>query len=308
MKLLTDHLADSLDYQRSLRRSPVFLRVLRFHTLHWLAWLTKTQAVNTADQLRGAHLEAWLKHLSSRRTAQGRPLKPSAINKYIECSRGLLSYLVQRGLAPKALLDVLQYVKQPRHLPTSVLAHAQMRRALSGIDTSNALGFRDRTILELLYTSGLRAAELLGLELPHVDLSNGTALVTGKGDKQRVVPIGQTALRLLESYVRGVRPFLLKDPSEQALWLNAYGGRLQYQTLLRQVHRRLDRLNLPAVVTPHTFRRSCTTELVRGGANLWHVKDLLGHESLNTLEPYTKLTIVDLKKTHARCHPRERDA
>ena len=131
--------------------------------------------------------------------------------------------------------------------------------------------------------------------------------------------IGRTALGLVESYLKGVRPFLArlspegedgpaKGPEEQALFLDEGGKRLPYYTLLRIVHAAAKRAGAAANVTPHTFRRSCTTELLRGGAGMYHVKELLGHESLETLKHYAKLTIADLKATHEKCHPRERDA
>lgn len=195
-------------------------------------------------------------------------------------------------------------------MPRSGLTHAQVRKLLHKIDTGTEEGHRNRAILELLYTSGIRARELLGIDLPDMDLDRGTALVHGKGAKDRVVPIGKTALRWLHSYVVAVRPFLLArhgdDPHETALFLNSHGRRLGYHGLQRAIRALRDKLGLEDV-TAHTFRRSCTTELIRSGANVYHVKELLGHASLRTLSPYTRLTIVDLKKTHAKCHPRERD-
>jgi len=140
-----------------------------------------------------------------------------------------------------------------------------------------------------------------------VDFKNRTMMVTGKGDKQRVVPIGRTALRHLETYLAAIRPYLLCDRTQTALFLNHKGARLKYKAFLKCVHIHSRRMGYTDV-TPHTFRRSCTTELIRGGANMYHVKELLGHESLDTLKHYTKLTINDLKKTHEKCHPRERDS
>ena len=308
MKTLDAWLGDCLDHGRALGRSPAQLRTVRFQALVFLRWLRDAHAVTTADRLRREHLDAWTKHLAARRTAKGLPLKPSSVNRQIESVRGLLHWLGVRGVVSAALVDALAYVQEPQLLPTSILPHAQVKKLSAKIDTTSAEGFRDRAVLELLYSSGLRASELCGLDVADVDLDHATALVMGKGNKQRVVPIGKTALRLLESYLRGIRPFLVRDPSERALWLNADGGRLRYHTLWRRVHRQVGRLALPVAVTPHTFRRSCTTELIRGGANLWHVKELLGHEHLDTLQHYAKLTIADLKKTHAKCHPRERES
>ena len=307
MKTLHEWLGEYLAHSVALGKSPAYLRTVRFQVLAFARWLLATHQVATADQLRREHLDAWTKHLAAHRTAKGLPLKPRSVNKQIESARGLLHWLGVRGVVPAALVDALVYVNEPQLLPTSVLPHAHVKKLTAKIDTTDAPGFRDRAMLELLYSSGIRAAELCGMDVADVDLDNATAIVTGKGNKQRVVPIGKTALRLLESYLRGVRPFLVREPSERALWLNAQGTRLRYHTLLRRMHEHTDRLDLPVSVTPHTFRRSCTTELIRGGANLWHVKELLGHEDLDTLHHYTRLTIADLKKTHARCHPRERE-
>ncbi len=133
-----------------------------------------------------------------------------------------------------------------------------------------------------------------------------TEYAHGKGDKQRVVPVGKTALRFLETYMVGIRPFLIKDKAEKALFVSVEGNRLSYGTYNTTIKRLAEKSGVDAYVTSHTFRRSCTTELIRGDANMYHVKELLGHESLDTLKHYARLTITDLKKTHARCHPRER--
>ncbi len=129
----------------------------------------------------------------------------------------------------------------------------------------------------------------------------------GKGRKQRVVPFGSTAARFLEVYIKAIRPYLLRDAIESALFLDTQGRRMPYHTLRRIVHACSHAAGLDITVTPHTLRRSCTTELLRSGANMYHVKELLGHESLDTLKHYTRLTITDLKRTHRKCHPRERD-
>ena len=240
-------------------------------------------------------------------TTRGRPLKPRSVNKHVECVRGFLRYLCAEGLSPAGFVDAVQPVKEPHVLPGGVLSHEQVRCILDRIPSGTASGVRDRAMLEMLYSAGIRAAELLGLDVDRVDFRNGTALVTGKGNRQRVVPVGHTAMRLLESYVRAVRPYMLADRDEQALFVDGAGKRLAYHSLRRIVHRRAEAAGIEINVTPHTFRRSCATEMLRSGANMYHVKELLGHESLETLKHYAKLTITDLKKTHAKCHPRERD-
>jgi len=305
-KTLRHWLDSHLEYGRALQQSPFTLRMRHYHGQNFLDWLEAHYDVRTSDFLRREHLEAWTKHLAGLTTCRGLPAKPKTINKLIESARAFLRYLAERQVVPAALLAGLVYVKEPKLLPTSVLTHAQVKAMLQRIPTTDVIGWRDRTMLELLYSTGIRARELLGLNVPDVELGSATALVFGKGKKQRVVPIGRTAIRLLESYLKAVRPFLVKVAEEKALFLSRDGKRLDYQNLLRMVHRHALRVGLDVTVTPHTFRRSCATEMIRGGANLYHVKDLLGHETLETLRHYAKLNVDDLKKTLARCHPRER--
>ena len=307
MKTFSDLLQEFHDHLRAINYSAETLYKGRFTLLAFLRWLETTFQVRTADQLRQKHLDAWQSHLHGYRTGKGMPLRPLSINKQIEVVRGLLKFLASRGYVQSSLVNVLAYVKKPTLLPTSVLTHAEVKKLMARIPTSSPEGYRDRALLELLYTTGLRRKEILGINVSDVDFKNRTAIVMGKGSKQRVVPIGKTALRFVETYLLGVRPFLMRAPRETALFLDRYGKRLPAPILARRLHGYADDLGFKVTVTPHTFRRSCTTELIRGGANIYHVKDLLGHEELDTLKHYTKLTIDDLKKTHEKCHPRERD-
>ena len=205
------------------------------------------------------------------------------------------SAFVQRGF-----LDALQLVKEPSLLPTSVLTHAQVKRLLASIPTDDPCGYRDRAMLELLYSSGIRINELLTLKIADVNFENATAVVTGKGNKQRVVPIGRTALRYLRTYMVAVRPYVCYDRANPILFLGRNDKQVDYQAVLKMIHAHARAAGLDMNVTPHTFRRSCTTEMLRGGAGMYHIKEMLGHESLDTLKHYAKLTIIDLKNAHAR--------
>jgi integrase/recombinase XerD len=305
MKTLRDWLESHLAYGRALRQSRHTVRTRSYHGRNFLDWLETHYGVTTPERLRREHLESWTKHLAGQTSWHGLPLHPRTINKLIESTRAFLSYLAEHHLVMASLLTALVYVKEPQLLP-SVLRHEQTREILSHIPTTQAAGWRDRAMLEMLYSTGIRAGELLGLNVADVDFAGAMARVFGKGQKERLVPIGKTALRLLESYLRAVRPFLVRNPKETALFLNRKGERMPYHTLLRLVHQYAGSQKLDVNVTPHTFRRSCATEMIRAGANLYHVKDLLGHETLDTLRHYVKLNVEDIRKTLARCHPRER--
>ena len=291
---------------KSLNYSPTTLRNSRFVLRRFAAWLSAA-GISSPERLRGRHLENWQEGLSARLNGAGKPLKARSVNKEIAVVRGFISHLVREGAVASSLFNRLCLVKEPKMLPGSVLTHAQARKLLDAIPTDTAEGYRNRTMLEMLYSSGIRAAELLGLNLDDVDLGNRTAVVMGKGRKERMVPFGETTAKLLESYLKAVRPHLLRGARERALFLDGAGQRLPYHTLRRIVHACAEASGTEVNVTPHTFRRSCTTELLRSNANMYHVKELLGHESLDTLKHYAKLTITDLKRTHKRCHPREKD-
>ena len=308
MNTLRDLQEIFLDHERDRNFSSYTIRGHRYTLTPFLDWLEAQAQVTTADRLCKAHLDAWLKHLNGHRTPKGLPFKPQTMNLHIINARTFLEYLAARGYVPASLPTVLQCVRTPKLLPQGALTHAQARKLIAKLETSTPEGYRNRAIIELLYSSGLRAAELLAMDMGDVDFAHATATVIGKGKKQRVVPVGRTALRCLESYLRAVRPFMVRDPGERALFLDRQGSRLRYNAFAQIVRACAARSGVEDVhISAHTFRRSCATELLRGGANMYHVKDLLGHETLNTLKHYAKLTITDLKKTHEQCHPRERD-
>lgn len=303
LSLLLDSYLERLE---SLNYSPITRKTLRYHCSSFIAWLQSAYGASTADRIMKPHLDAWQTRLAASRTSKGLPLKPRSLNKLIESVRGFLNYLVEFGYLQRRTADVLRYVKEPKVLPVGVLENREMRRMFLKIDTSSMAGYRDRAILELMYSCGLRAGELVKLDVRDIDFRNALAKVMGKGSKERMVPVGRTALRCLETYIKAVRPFMLISGHEEALFLNSCGTRLRYHTLRIIVLERAEEARLKEHITTHSFRRSCATELIRGGANLYHVKELLGHENLQSLEHYTKLTINDLRKTHERCHPRER--
>jgi site-specific recombinase XerD len=308
MSSLAETLTELLEYRRGLNTSAATLKVLQSNVRLFLAWLRDTSGVTTPDRLGREHLYGYQKALGKLTNHRGLPCAAGTINNRIAGVRSFLGFLYDRRLIVQRLDSQLQPMKAPRRLPTSVLNHAQVQELLAGVDTTTTEGVMHRTILELLYTSGMRVGELVGVGIGDLDLDGGLAKVCGKGSKERMVPIGRTAGRWLESYLKGVRPLLKGAGEHRALFLNRRGKPLGKKSVQAFVAKYAAALRLEVHVTPHTFRRSCTTELIRGNANLYHVKELLGHESLSTLKPYTRLTITDLRETHARCHPSERDA
>lgn len=305
LEALTEELYDRY---RGLRSSPHTIARIRTALRIFVEYLEDERRVRTPEALTLEHLHAFQLHLSARLTKSGMPMKPRTINSVVKGVRPFLELLYERGLLRRPMAKHLQYVKVPDLLPASVLTHAQVKQLMRKIDTTTPVGIRDRAALELLYSSGIRIGELEGLTLQDIDLERGVARVIGKGRKERFVPIGKTAIKWLSSYIRGVRSFMLTGRGDcEAVFINQAGRPLSQHTLRDRVRDYGRQLGLEIHITPHTFRRSCTSEMIKSNANLYHVKQLLGHKSFETLNHYARLDITDLRKTHSKCHPRERD-
>jgi len=244
-------------------------------------------------------------HLSGR----GEPNSVSTQNNGLKVVKAFLRFLGGEGLIVGDPSREIAYARQPKRLPRSVLTQAEMKKILQAPNTKSVLGYRDRTILELLYSTGLRKQEVNNLLLTDVDYQDGFVRVNaGKGNKDRVVPLGRIACRYLENYVKAVRPSLNRDPYEKHLFLSLRGRPLSRNVIWDVVRRCVTVSKIMKKVSPHTFRHTCATLMLRNKANIRHIQELLGHASLNTTQVYAAVSITDLKEAHAKCHPRERES
>ena len=190
-------------------------------------------------------------------------------------------------------------------LPSSMLDPKEVRRLFKQPDLNTVSGFRDRTMLELLYSCGLRISELRQLKEEDFDAFNGSLLVReGKGGKDRIVPVGETARRYLGDYIAQVRPLLLKEDSE-ILFLNRFGRVFGVSGLCKKLKRYAKAAKIEKRITVHSFRHTLATAMLERGAELRHIQAILGHEHLKTTERYTHIAKAELKRVQAKHHPRE---
>jgi integrase/recombinase XerD len=195
-------------------------------------------------------------------------------------------------------------VEQP--LPRTLLSEADMETLLLAPDTTEVLGIRDRAVLEVFYSTGVRNAELRFLTLDAVSLEQQQlAIRRGKGGKGRLVPLGEAAATWLSTYLVHSRPFMVSNPQEQTLFISFRGRPLEKNSVVDVVHQAALRAGLPKTVTPHALRLACATHMLARGASLRHIQELLGHASPETTQRYTRVEISDLKSVHRRFHPRE---
>ncbi len=232
--------------------------------------------------------------------------------------RGLSSRSIQRRLVSVRMFfrflridgylhrDPTETIQTPRpwqRVP-EVLSVEEVNRLLAAARPDDAIGLRDKALLEVLYATGARASELCGLDLGALNLEYRFIRCYGKGRKERLVPLGRAAARALEEYLREGRPQLLKRPQESAVFLTRSGRRLGRQTLWRRVRKYARQAGIRRDVHPHTLRHSFATHLLSGGADLRSVQIMLGHADISTTEIYTHVDRTRLQAIHRDYHPR----
>lgn len=279
----------------------------RFYLRRFFEFLGENRVGNVAGITRETvrdYQTSLYEHVNRR----GEPNCASTQNNGLKVVKAFLRYLVGEGLIVDDPSREVTYARQPKRLPRSVLTQGEMKKILHAPNTKAVLGYRNRAILELLYSTALRKEEVNNLLLTDVDYREGYVRVNaGKGNKDRVVPLGKIACRYLENYVKEVRPTLIRDPYENHVFLSLRGRRLSRNVIWEIVRRCAAWSKVMKRVSPHTFRHTCATLMLRNKANLRHIQELLGHASLNTTQVYTAVSITDLKEAHAKCHPREKD-
>ena len=250
-------------------------------------------------EITSQHLTAfisWLNEFGIGATTQAR---------IISGIRGYYKYLLIENMTGSDPTEILETPKLPRKIP-DVLSYKEIQFMIAGIDLSHPQGIRNRAILETLYACGLRVTELINLKITHVHEDIGIVKVIGKNDKERIIPIGEEALKYMRMYHEHVRSKMtnIHKDHENILFLNRRGKKLSRVMIFLIVKEAAANVGLTKKVSPHTFRHSFATHLVEGGANLKAVQDMLGHESITTTEIYTHLDTKFLRETILFFHPR----
>jgi site-specific recombinase XerD len=247
-------------------------------------------------ELRPAELRRFAAHMSES------GLSKSAVARKLAAVRTFYRHLIELGEVSASPADLVASPKRDQYLP-HVLKPAEVVAVLEGIPASTPLELRDRAMFELAYAAGLRAEEIINLDVTDADPDAEQVRVLGKGSKTRVVPAGEPAWRAVSAYMERGRPALSQDP-ERALFISKTGRRLSTSDVRRRLAAWVRRAAVQGGVTPHTLRHSFATHLLEGGADLRAIQELLGHASISTTQTYTRVESGRLKKVYALAHPR----
>jgi integrase/recombinase XerC/integrase/recombinase XerD len=287
----------------------------------WERWLV---ARNAAEKTRRAYLTD-ISQLAQWASAQGldpeqldhkrlrlfagvlseRGASKSTVARKLASVRSFYRHMVDRGEMEGSPADLVATPKRDQYLPR-VLKADEVGELLDSIPASTPLELRDKAIFEVAYASGLRAEELVNLDLTDAEFDAEQLRVHGKGGKERVVPVGERAWRALDAYLQRGRPLLAReaDRPEPAVFLSKSGRRLGTPDLRRRLQTWTRRAGSPPGATPHTLRHSFATHLLEGGADLRSIQELLGHSTISTTQTYTRIESRRLRKAYKRAHPR----
>ena len=245
--------------------------------------------VNTDD------IRKFIKHISDR--------KEKTLARYLTTFRMFYDFLVKKKYISINPMDGIESPKIGKYLP-SVLTIEEVDKLLS-IEPKDNYTFRNRCILELLYSSGLRISELVSLKLENININDSFIKVMGKGSKERVVPLNDITTEYLTKYITDIRPTMLKQIQTDYLFLNNHGKNLSRQAVFKMVKKRANEVGIKKEISPHTLRHSFATHLLLGGADIRFIQELLGHSDVSTTEIYTHVASLTLKKDYNELNPRD---
>lgn len=298
------------NYRLHLKRkgyAPKSIEAYLHALTHFLGFLDEA-GVKRPDELTRETVVAYQEALYTGRTVAGHPLALRTQSLWLTALLGFLKYLVREGvllLNPGEDVELPRF--GPRNPPRNIPTEAEIDALLEAPDQTTLLGLRDQAILEILYSTGMRVGELVRLKVYDIDQTQGLArIIGGKGGKDRTVPLGRVAVRAVKKYLRKVRPQHVGTGKTNALLVSNTGRRLWPTAVQRQVQIYVEKAKIEKRITPHSLRHACATHMLRRGASIRHIQELLGHRQLSTTQLYTHVEIEDLKQIHSRTHPRER--
>jgi len=285
--------------QRSVTDYPGTLRL-------FLKYLEEKENIHSVNDITPQHITAYHSYLQCGKLHRGKHLSAGSIQVHLAIIKTFFQIMYREHLIAADLSSTISLPKAHKGLPRHVPSEQDMKTLLDSVAASNPISVRDRALLELLYATGLRSLELRSLCIDSIDFTEKTIFVTGKGSKDRVVPLGEWVIPFLKEYLESARHKLLKHKKPtDLLFLSKNGTKISQSGLNYIMRKHTDNAGIRRI-KPHSIRHACATHLLKAGADIRYVQELLGHAELSTTQIYTKVEISFLKQAHKKYHPREK--
>jgi integrase/recombinase XerD len=263
------------------------------------------QHITTVEELQADVLEEYQQDLAFRVTIQGKLLALRTQGQKMMTVKSFTKFLKDKDYLLHDPGAKLKLPRKPKRLPKVILSAKDVKKLIEAPDTHTNRGYRNRIIIEILYDTAIRRSELAQIKINDLDLNAGFIRIQGKGDKDRVVPLSERVCELVRNYILAVRPCLIRDNDDGYLLLNRWGKKMDPNAVWAVVKRCTYLASLRKNVSTHTLRHTCATHMLKNGAPVRHLQEMLGHESLESTQLYTHVTINDLKEIHRKYHPSE---
>ncbi len=295
---MKDHVEDFIHFlivERALADNTV--QSYRRDLGQYVLYLDKVEQLSSVNEVKRAHILNYIQHLKEQGRAQ------TTIARNLASIRSFHHFLLREKASESDPTLHIETPKLDRKLPR-VLSMEEVEALLATPESHTPLGKRDLAMLEVLYATGIRVSELVQLNVSDVHLTMGFVRCLGKGNKERIIPLGKMAQSSIAEYLDRARPELLKKKQNDALFLNHHGNRLSRQGFWKILNKLSGKANIQKELTPHTLRHSFATHLLENGADLRAVQEMLGHADISTTQIYTHVTNKRLKDIYASYHPR----
>jgi len=290
-----------IQHAKVLNTSKRTIEIREIFNRKFITWCDERGLNHPADITKPI-LERYQRHLYLKRKANGQPLSVSSQLNYLASIKAYFRWLAKSNHILYNPASDLDLPKVGKRLPKNILQASEVDEILNGINIKSDNGIRDRAILEVLYSTGIRRKELSDLKLHNIDSERGILhVVAGKGDKDRIIPIGQRAISWVQKYTNDIRPLYVIGDSDNSLFLNNYGQGIGVSWLSRMVTAYIKKIGKKG--SCHLFRHTMATLMLENGADIRYIQMMLGHADLRTTQIYTQVSIAKLKDIHEATHP-----
>ena len=283
--------------------SPRTIELREYHVFVFVAWCDE-RAITRPGKVTPEILSRYQNHLRHHHKTNGQEMTPQTRGVHVTSIRMFFKWLARENLIPWNPASEMDLPKTGFYLPRGVLSQSDIEQILNAIDVSKRMGIRDRALIEVLYSTGIRRREATNLDISDLKPDQGVVLIRqGKGGIDRMVPIGERAIKWTEKYLIEVRPNLIPHHEETALFLCQGGYRFTPNNIGQVVKKRIKESSIQAEGCCHVFRHSMATHMLENGADIRYIQEILGHARLETTQIYTKVSIDKLKEIHTATHP-----